>query len=272
MNSKLKDEFIIANVVNAFKILENSDDLSPNNPVINKVLGSLVKTLSHDHMISSDSNILDDDRIKKIHGKLLEKLSISESEMEKFWAKIFINKENLKLDDLQSFWYWNNYQEIIDYEIKHIDNSNTDIAFLGSGPLPLSPIIMYLKTGKNITCIDNDREACELSQKIIDKLGLNHKIKIVNQDAIDHKYSKYDLVFIASLIPNKEDLVHKISKNSNPDIAIRSCEKLHRILYKEVDKNIGKKDGYKLNSKTSYKPNIINTTLFFKRLKFKKTS
>jgi hypothetical protein len=53
------------------------------------------------------------------------------------------------------------------------------VVFLGSGPLPLSLVILYQEYGVESIGIEQVPEYAELSQKVIEVLGLNKHIRIV---------------------------------------------------------------------------------------------
>ena len=55
-------------------------------------------------------------------------------------------------------------------------------------------------------------------------------------DGALHDYTEFDLVWIASLVPNKEEILECIFQ-TNPDttVAIRSVDGIRQLLYEPVD-------------------------------------
>ena len=262
----LKSEFIIQTVLNALETLTSENDLSPRNPVINKTLSHLVHTLASTYEYSEETAALKDPRIRQARPHLLEKLSKAEAEMEKYWADYFGEKETIGIEDLKEFWYWDNYEELVDRELDNFPKDATDhsIAFIGSGALPLTAIIMHLKTGCPVTCVDSDYDACEKSQALIDKLGLEN-VHVLHAEGNAPRYNSFSTVIIASLIPQdqKDEIVGKLKQDkSSVYVAVRSAERLHSLLYEPVntEKQFSELDYL---GKTKQDSSVINTTLVF---------
>lgn len=260
---------IIDIVNNAFSVISNERDLSPNNEAINTTLGPLVQTLSGSYESNTEQEVLKSPFIIAIKRPLWQKLSMAESAMESFWADRFSEKDVVTNETLKEFWYHKNYADLVEGEINAIKQSSISfskkdsIAFVGSGPLPMTPIFLHYATGRTVTCIDYDPQACEKSKVLISKLGLAEKIQIVSKDAKEHNYRPHPLVIVAALVPKKETLVSRIF-SQRPDclVGLRSSERLHEILYEPVDwDNISNVNEV---SRTAYHPDIINTTHFLK--------
>jgi hypothetical protein len=267
----LKTEYTIGRVVEAYQVLKDADDLSPRNQDITRVLTALVGSISESYSEQEEFDILNDARIKPIRKELLTYLSRAESEMEKFWADKFLAAEDLTLEDVKGFWYWQNYIDLVDAEMPHMAeemkgiHKDRKVAFVGAGPLPLTAIIEHLKTNVQVTCVDNDPVACIQARGLIKKLGLSDKIDVKYASGADFDYAGHDAVMVASLVPHKDDVVTRIRETAGQEvlIGVRSAERLHALLYEPVspDENALKQCRYV--SKTVHDPRVINTTLFF---------
>lgn len=174
----------------------------------------------------------------------------AEYEMEKYWAKRILEAIDSN-NELLKFPYYSNYEKLTQMEwfsllscTKHIKHK---AIFVGSGPLPLTAIVLAKKYTSTVTVLDVDKEACELSRKLIKKLGLEKKIRVINEDGVNFEsYKEYNLIFIAALagvdIKTKENILKKIRKDTEKGIHIlaRSSWGMREILYKPLDKKLFK--------------------------------
>jgi len=265
----LRTEFVIKSVLEALDVLCRESDLSPRNEIINSTLGGLVKTLAATYEYSEEEAILADPRIAEARPKLLEKLSIAEAEMEKYWTDRFLQKDSLTVEDLKEFWYWNCYENLVDLEIACLPPAARDngrgAVFVGAGALPLTAIILHMKTGMPVTCVDRDPEACAQAQALFEKLGLTD-MRVIRADGQDLDYNNYATVFVASLVPDaaKKQIVKNVRNNTDKTfLAVRTAERLHALLYEPFEPGNDMMRGYSLSGKTPHSPLTINTTLVY---------
>ncbi len=73
----------------------------------------------------------------------------------------------------------------------------------------------------------------------------------------------FDLVWIASLVPDKEEILERIYQ-SNPDatVAIRSVDGIHQLLYEPVDATKFSKVAWEVG-RTIADSFIINSTIYY---------
>ncbi|MFE0505855.1 nicotianamine synthase family protein [Peribacillus butanolivorans] len=261
-----KQEKIINTYTETYKILLAEQDLSPNNEIINRVLSELVSMLSKPIDQSIAEDILNDKEIKSIRGTMLEKLTIAETLMEDYYAKLFIGKVN-SLDDFRSFIYWDNYKELIKteiHELKKVKNDFHSFAFIGAGPLPLSPLLLKQELGSKMTCLDIDKQAYTYGRGFIQDLDIDRNSSYILKDGALHDYSGYDLIWIASLVPNKEDILKQIYEtNPKAIVAIRSVDGIHQLLYEQVDATKFHKVACEEVGRTIADSFIINSTILY---------
>jgi nicotianamine synthase len=146
--------------------------------------------------------------------------SHAEYELEKYWAREIING-NKRLAD---FPYLKNYKDLTRLEWNALD-SCTDhhhhkVLFIGSGPLPMTAIMLARDHGIKSALIDNSNEAVSLSRRLIQTLGLEHMIKIVRADGTSFKNIKnFNVVFVAALAgvstAQKMSVFRHIKKNTS---------------------------------------------------------
>jgi hypothetical protein len=268
-NLSLRAAFMLCCVKHAYDVLSKEQDLSPRNEKINKALTALVNTACLEYDGIDECSVLNDPYLKVIKDKLLDKLSQAEGAMEEFWAERLNQKDALSLSDLKEFWYWDNYEQLTKGEISHFPsldlNQGESIAFVGSGPLPLTAIIMHLETGLPVTCIDNDEKAAALSRTLLEKAGLSDQIRVVHSDGAHHDYSAHPVTIVASLVPNKDKVVQAIkSTRAQAFIGLRSAERMHALLYRPVNQDDANLKDMAYEGKTRHDPATINTTLFYR--------
>lgn len=97
-------------------------------------------------------------------------------------------------------------QEIHDYGIC----SKNQILFIGSGSMPITAFTISKEIGAQITCVDIDEEALNLSKKVAKKLGFSNILFEKGIEDLD--LSKYSHIIIASLVPFKCEILDKIRK------------------------------------------------------------
>jgi hypothetical protein len=109
--------------------------------------------------------------------------------------------------------------------------------------------------------LDVDKDAIEKSSVLMSKLGL--PIKIIHQDFFKSDLSIYDIVFAASLIPNKIKLVDKLKSDNVPFYLLRGADSLYQAFYEDIPHEL------KTGTTYSYIPSdnlTINSSYFFQNI------
>lgn len=267
--TSLRAEFLIEAVVKAADTLRAEHDMTPRNAVINRTLTGLVQSLSEAYGADDEQTVLGDPRIAATRAGLLEKLSLAESEMEKFWADEFLSRPALAYEDLQDFWYWDCYDKLVDKEITCLPAdtmaAGRRAVFIGAGALPLTAIILHRKTGMPVTCVDSDPAACRRAEALIEKLGITN-MRVICADGTDLNYNRFDTVFVASLVPQplKEEIIDEIRNSKTQTfVAVRSAERLHTLLYEPFDESAAVLSECRLIGRTDFDTQVINTTIVY---------
>lgn len=129
-----------------------------------------------------------------------------------------IEKEEARkiLEDANSCFQYGQYgeelkltvkQEIHDYKMTSQDH----VLFVGSGSMPITAFTIAKETGAEITCVDIDKEALDLSKKVAIKLGFPNII--FENDLFSLPLDKYSHIIIASLVPLKCEILENIRKS-----------------------------------------------------------
>ena len=264
----LQSDFIAA-AKHTHQELSRQNDLSPANDKVNRCLSDFVNAVLNFSVEQDAAKVLETEEIQNLRPELLSYLSRAEFEMETYFAKIFAQMPVIEEKDLDLFWYKQCYQDLVDAEIEQLDtldiSPDAEIAFVGSGPLPLTAIEYYLQTGNKMTCFDTDAEAVRLSRQMIQNMGLSDVIEVRHQAGEDADYSQFDVVMVASLVKDKEKTLDRI-RTTAPDakVAVRSVEGVKAMLYEVVNKDDFEAHSLEYAGSTKDDPATINTTLFFR--------
>jgi nicotianamine synthase len=175
----------------------------------------------------------------------LQKISAkAEYELELFWAKQIIFSEN-PIEMLNNFPYLKNYQDLTKLELSNLKNcllhDEHNYLFIGGGPLPMTAILLAKEYDLTVTILDNNKQACALSQKLIQLLNLQNKISIINKDGEIYNYCKHNVIYIAALAgtnsESKQKIFNKIKKTApdNAHILARTSWRNRKLLYKPLD-------------------------------------
>ncbi len=168
----------------------------------------------------------------------------TEYEMEKDLAnKIII----LWREEFFSFQYYKNYISLVCKERKSVSpyiTTTNSVLFVWGWPVPFTAIILAQEYGISSVVIDNSLEAVQLSQKVVDSMGLWAYITIEHDDLKSHMSSKtYSCCYVASMVFHSDNhanlltsLFHIISPST--PLVLRSTHGKRKIFYRPIDDNI----------------------------------
>lgn len=245
-----------------YKELISIEDYKPSKKV-NKLFSKIV-----DFVINGKGDI--GLSVKKIKN-MRRICGLAEYELEKYWAYKII-RSKLPNKTIKDFPYFKNYELLTDLEWQTLIScdihKNHTIVFIGSGPLPLTAIMLVEKYYQKLVVVDSSKEACDISSKLIKKLGLQNKISVVCQDGAKYNnYSSFNTIFVAALAGVDENtkcrIFSKIKKCAPEDVHIlaRSSWGKRKMLYPPVPLN-----SYKIfRLVTELRPidTIINSMVIF---------
>lgn len=232
----------IHDIVSIHGELSSARDLVPST-IINTNFSKLVSIVDTTPADSS-KEILSDRKIAAIQHNLRKLSSQGESELERFWAEQII-KSNHAQATLVRFPYFENYERMTDFEVagmKSCDfHDSYKVLFVGSGPLPLSSIMMAGKHGFSVDNLDIDEKACQLSRDLIKELNLSEKVRVIHKNIFDiTNFSQYKGIFIAALAGRNESekigIIEHVARHAEKGthIVLRSVSDLGTLLYPEI--------------------------------------
>lgn len=254
---------LIACVLRAHKVLDRESDLSPCNPRINAALSALVRGVLEGSPTGDAARVLADPRVGAVRASLVQRLALAEAALERHWARAFSQRLRLTAADLSRFTYWDCYRHLVQAELRSLGpylklGEAESIAFVGAGPLPLSAIMVHIRTGLKVTCIDVEAEACSLARALCSEAGLAG-IEVRCASGADHDYPPHPAVIVASLVPDKVQVMRRIRATQPAAVvALRSAEGLCTLLYDPVDEAELDALGCGYLGRTGHNPRAIN--------------
>jgi Nicotianamine synthase protein len=107
------------------------------------------------------------------------------------------------------------------------------LLFIGSGPLPLTAMLLHLHTGASVDCLARDSGAVALSRQVLEKCGLNGSVRILDGTRLEHDLSRYNAVVIGALARPRKNLLKLLRKRCPPgcQVLCRTAHGLRRLLY-----------------------------------------
>lgn len=147
--------------------------------------------------------------------KIYEKYEIN---LEKEFAKSFIDNDKTYLE---KYHFYAGYLKAVKKTTRLASiKKNDKVAFVGSGAMPMTAIILHKITGVAIDCFEKDSQSVELSRKVINKLGQERSVKVISKNATEEDFSKYSVILLAVLAKPKKDLMRIIWKSIVPGTRI----------------------------------------------------
>ncbi|WP_162848366.1 nicotianamine synthase family protein [Paenibacillus nanensis] len=266
---------LIAFVREVNELLQKEIDLSPANQRVTAIIKRLSLQLRSYYLPEEIQAVLGHEYIRVHHQKLRDKLSEAEFLAELGDSRNFDKTEGTVWDIAARLPSWNTYMALVSEELSSLRRltgksghlEKWPFVFVGSGPLPLSAIILHLLGDVEVVCLEMDPVAYEASCSLLERLGLEEKVTVVLVNGSAFDYLSYRRIFVASLVRNKRDVLEQISRTS-PDalVAVRTAEGMKQIMYEAIDESQLTKQGWRILGRTLPEQSlVINSTLFLAR-------
>ncbi|MDF2836897.1 MAG: Nicotianamine synthase, partial [Paenibacillus sp.] len=239
---------LIALVHETYESLKEESDYSPANQRVTGIIKRLSQRLrcafiKEDEVVQA---VLANEFVRSNLRSLRRILSRAEFLAELHDSRQLTRSKDSVIDHIGRLSYWNVYVSLVGKELAMLRrlnsrhgghaNENSPIVFVGSGPLPLSPIVLNRFGGNEIICLEMDSEAYEASCMLLERAGLSNGVKIIQVNGSEFDYSGCNRIFLASLVQNKTEVLNRIAQSSpNPLVAIRTAEGIRQIMYEAVD-------------------------------------
>lgn len=166
---------------------------------------------------------------------------------------------------LRSFKFYPNYLIIAEAEMRGASLESGDIvAFIGSGPLPLSLILLCSEYDLTGVGVERVARWAELSRDVLDRLGLSSRIEILVGDHFSFTLDRdCDLVMVAAMAEPKGEIFRHLESAINPGtrVSYRIYERgLRRLL--DSDPAFDPPPGLREDLRIRPEPPVNNTSVF----------
>lgn len=170
---------------------------------------------------------------------------------------------------IQGFTFYPNYLQLAAMEQQGADLQSGDkIIFLGSGPFPLSLILLCSRYDLSGIGIEREASSAQLSRQLLHHLGMEERISIVAGDHFSLPLSgKSKLLMVAAMARPKQEIFNHLAKILPADslVSFRLYEKgLRRILDNEEDFLLP--DAFSSHCRISPQPPVNNTVVMVRKL------
>ncbi|KAK4487337.1 hypothetical protein RD792_006056 [Penstemon davidsonii] len=236
---------IVQTICEIYEKLSKLDNLNPSKNV-DTLFTQLVNTCIPPYPIDVTKLCT---QIQNIRTRLIRLCGLAEGLLEKHYSTI-LGSFDTPLNHLHIFPYYSNYLKLARLEFdlltQHCPNP-TRFAFIGSGPLPLTSIVLASNhlTSATFHNYDIDSSANSMATKLVQSnTDLSDRMVFHTNDIMNVPGSvlkEYDVVFLAALvgmeIEEKMNVVEHLAENMAPGaiLMLRSAHGARAFLYPVVE-------------------------------------
>ncbi|CAN8252962.1 unnamed protein product [Cochlearia groenlandica] len=243
-----ENNLILKQIMDLYNKISNLESLKPSKNV-DTLFGQLVTTC-----LPTNTNIdvakIHDQKVNDMRSHLIKLCGEAEGYLEQHFSTILSSFEDNPLNHLHIFPYFNNYLKLskleFDILVQHISHVPTKVAFIGSGPMPLTSIVLakFHLTNTTFHNFDIDSQANKLASSLVSRdLDLSKRMFFHTTDVLNAKegLDQYDVVFLAALVgmdkESKVKAIEHLGKHMAPGamLMVRSAHGLRAFLYPIVD-------------------------------------
>lgn len=197
--------------------------------------------------------VLAEPEVVRLRPRLIELCSAGEYLLERSWARAAVAAENPRAE-LARFPYHANYERLTQLEVhallgaveragkEYEERRVRRVLFIGSGPLPLTSVLLAEVYGMKVDNVDSDPEAHGLGAELARAAGLSEELSFRLCDAAElEDLSGYDAVFLAALVgldeAGKQSIIERLRRRMRPGalLVIRTAHQMKSLLYPKVE-------------------------------------
>jgi nicotianamine synthase len=218
---------------------------------------------------------------QEMRGRLIRQCSEAEGLLEAHYADLLADFDN-PLDHLELFPYLNNYILLSQLEhgllARHVPGpAPSRLAFVGSGPLPLSSLVLaarHLPAPARFDNYDICGEANERARRLVrGDEDLSGRMAFRTSDVADvtRDMAAYDVVFLAALVgmaaEEKARVVEHLGRHMSPGAAlvVRSAHGARGFLYPIVDPEEIQRGGFEVLAVHHPEGEVINSVIIARK-------
>ncbi len=173
--------------------------------------------------------------------------------LQSFYEKFEVDLEynfvsNLLADKkvrLSQYELYQRFVVLVKNEIRLANISRDDnVLFIGSGPLPITALLLHKFAGCHVDCYDRDRKAAITSIDVARRLG-SSGIHIFNEHGESLASNQYSAIVIALLAKPKGKILRRLWKicRSGTRIVCRTSDGIRQVFYETTDPVLFRKYG-----------------------------
>ncbi|KAJ1434277.1 S-adenosyl-L-methionine-dependent methyltransferase [Sesbania bispinosa] len=247
IETQIPAELLIAQIMQLHATISKLESLRPSKQV-NSLLTHLVKLCTLPSSIDIESL---PQEVKIMRESLIDLCGRAEGLLELEFST-FIGHTPNPMNNLTLFPYYGNYVKLANMENKILKENGVvhpkKVAFVGSGPMPLTSIIMAIHH-MDTTHFDNfdiDEKANEVARKIVaSDAALEKRMKFETQDIMEvrERLGQYDCIFLAALVGMSREAKLKILGHirkymkEGGFLVVRSAKGARAFLYPVVEEH-----------------------------------
>lgn len=140
-------------------------------------------------------------------------------------------------DPFRSSWINPGFFELLARQVERwnsldllIKEDSRPIVVVGGGALPQSQVILHRHTGMTVVSIERHRDSALAARQLIEHLGYDGNLKVIDVDGREYDYSGAAIVVVAAMVAEKVDVARRV-RQSAPDayLNIRTPNNLHGL-------------------------------------------
>ncbi|HII01623.1 TPA: methyltransferase [Methanosarcinaceae archaeon] len=178
-------------------------------------------------------------------------------------------------DVLEQFPFYGNYLKLVRTEYEGLGLKAGDrIAFLGSGPLPLTLVVFFRQYGVKSIGIEQNSTRAYMSKRVLEKLGLSEDISILNgnhfsldgKDFVANLDSGVRALMVAAQAELKKEIFEHLLEVMPVGSRI-SCRIYEKGLRKLLNGNclLDLPEGFEEQERVHPEPPVYNTVVFLEK-------
>ncbi|KAK7272657.1 hypothetical protein RJT34_29398 [Clitoria ternatea] len=247
IETHVPSELLIAQIMRLHASISKLESLRPSKQV-NSLLTHLVKLCTLPSSIDIEAL---PQEVKNMRESLIKLSGHAEGLLELEFSTL-ISLTPMPLNNLTLFPYYGNYVKLANLENKILKENGVvnpkKVAFVGSGPMPLTSIIMatHHMESTHFDNFDIDEKANEMARKIVAcDGGLEKRMKFETQDIMEvrERLGEYDCIFLAALVGMTKEAkvkilghIRKYMKEGGA-LLVRSAKGARAFLYPIVEEH-----------------------------------
>jgi nicotianamine synthase len=258
-------EDITASVGDVYRDLAARDDLRPG-PEVDGLFDRLVRLVLAAPAETVPA-VLNHVEIQHLAPRLRALCARGEGELEHAWANRVVAGRPPR-EELARFPYFGNYRQLSRMEIgilaSALPRRVRSVAFVGSGPLPLSSLYLAGELDASVDNFDRDADALRAGERVATALGYG-ELGFHEADVLAADLSGYDVVVLAALVGDtveaKRRILRHLADTMRPGAVLlaRSARGLRTLLYPPIDRTA--LDGFEPLTEVHPVNDVINSAI-----------